>query len=165
MQITKNELKQIIEEELTAVAEAESAWRAGGDALRGSPLPRSYSGPSGEEVVTPSSVTGELWNLAAKIRALGEKFFSDSESLSDWIESFMERRGIAQQYGLEENEVEESFGPMKGTEPLYKPMSDTEPLSKPMSGTGKLPGSGAGGSGKGRPEHPEAARLRRQRGR
>jgi hypothetical protein len=69
---------------------------------------------------------------------------------------------------LEEDEVEESFGgSLPGTEPLSKSMSGTSKMkgTGAMPGTGKLPGSGAGGDGKGRPEHPEAARLRRLRGR
>ena len=65
-------------------------------------LPRGY----GEEVITPASVTGELWNLAAKVQALGEDFYHDADSLIGWIEGFMKRHAIAQQYGLEEGELE-----------------------------------------------------------
>ena len=116
MQITKNELKQIIEEELATVAEGIGPAMRGEEV--GEPLPRRYDGPDGEEVITPESVTGELWNLAAKVHALGEEYFSESKSLAEWIEAFMERHGIAQQYGLEEGEevlpegeLEESDGP------------------------------------------------------
>jgi len=78
MKITKAQLKQIIKEEI--------------DANGGGGLPRTHKG----ETITPQSVAGELFNLAAKVEALGEDFFSDSDSLADWVNQFMAKHNIMQ---------------------------------------------------------------------
>ena len=134
MKISKIKLKQIIKEQVE-VAMGHTQIE------EGEPLPREHEG----EVITPSSVAGELWNLAAKVHSLGEDFFTDADSLSSWIESFMERNGIAQQYGLEEGEeaIEEgrcpdthywkSFGGQGGT-CVKRTDGSKAPPSRPAGG-------------------------------
>ena len=78
MKITKRQLRRIIKEEKAKVlSEA---------------LPRTYNGKE----ITPESVAGELFNLAAMVEALGEDFFSDSDSLAAWANDFMSRHNIMQ---------------------------------------------------------------------
>jgi hypothetical protein len=101
--------KDKVKEELAAVAEAENSWQAGARALRGEPLSRSYEG----KVITPSSVTGEMWNMAAKISALGEDFHTDSKALSAWIGAFMEKHKVFKEDELEEASLKE-YGDYEG---------------------------------------------------
>ncbi len=78
MKITKRQLSRIIKEEKAKMpSEA---------------LPRTHNGKE----ITPESVAGELVNLAAMVEALGEDFFSDSDSLAAWANDFMSRHNIMQ---------------------------------------------------------------------
>ena len=78
MKITKRQLRRIIKEEKAKMlSEA---------------LPRTHNGKE----ITPESVAGELFNLAAMVEALGEDFFSDSDSLAAWANDFMSRHNIMQ---------------------------------------------------------------------
>ena len=78
MKITKRQLRRIIKEEKAKMlSEA---------------LPRTHNGKE----ITPESVAGELFNLAAMVEALGEDFFSDSDSLTAWANDFMSRHNIMQ---------------------------------------------------------------------
>jgi len=83
MKITKRQLKRIIKEEKAKIVSEISAER-------GASLPRTHMG----ETITPESVVADLFNLAAKVEALGEDFFSDSDSLADWANQFMSNHNI-----------------------------------------------------------------------
>ena len=76
MKITKAKLRSVIKEEMGVVLSEG--------------LARTHNG----EEITPQSVAGELFNLAAKVEALGEDFFSDSDSLADWVNQFMAKHNI-----------------------------------------------------------------------
>ena len=83
MKITKRQLRRIIKEEKAKLVSEISAER-------GTSLPRTHKG----ETITPGSVAGKLFNLAAEIEALGEDFFSDSDSLADWANDFVSKHNI-----------------------------------------------------------------------
>ena len=86
MKITRTTLKQIIQEEIAAVQE---------DFGSVPPAPSA----SREEV---NKVVAELFNVAAKVEALGEDFFADVDSLDAWIGAFMEKHKVLQESKLEE---------------------------------------------------------------
>ena len=83
MKITKRQLRRIIKEEKAKIVSEISAER---DAS----LPRTHKG----ETITPGSVAGKLFNLAAEVEALGEDFFSDSDSLAAWANDFIAKHKI-----------------------------------------------------------------------
>ena len=89
MKITKRQLRRIIKEE---VARSTGFDHEAGDLAEADSLPRTHGGKE----ITPQSVAGELFNLAAKIEALGEDFFSDSDSLAEWVNQFMTKHDIMQ---------------------------------------------------------------------
>ena len=79
MKISKRQLRRIIKEEKAKLMEQATE-----------PLQRTHQG----KVITPGSVAGKLFNLAAEIEALGEDFFSDSDSLTDWANDFVSKHNI-----------------------------------------------------------------------
>ena len=84
MKITQTKLKQLIQEELDAVA-AEGMYDV-------EALPRMHNG----KTITVNGVVKELMNLVFKIEALGEEFFSDSKDLEYWVGTFMEKHKLLQ---------------------------------------------------------------------
>ena len=86
MKITESLIKDLIREEVNAILSEE--------------LERTHNG----EVVTPQGVAGKLFNLAAEVEALGEDFFSDSDSLAAWTNDFMAKHNI-----MRDNELDEMF--------------------------------------------------------
>ena len=83
MKITKRQLKRIIKEEKAKLNEALEGSGPGA-------LERTHQG----KVITPQSVAGKLFNLAAEVEALGEDFFSDSDSLAAWANDFVSKHNI-----------------------------------------------------------------------
>ena len=88
MKITKKQLKRIIQEELRRHKRA--PLKEALEVSTPEPLQRTHQG----KVVTPESVAGKLFNLAAEVEALGEDFFADSDSLADWTNDFMAKHKI-----------------------------------------------------------------------
>ena len=88
MRVSKRQLRRIIKEEKAKLVSEISAER-------GASLSRTHMG----ETITPESVVADLFNLAAKVEALGEDFFSDSDSLADWANEFMSRHNVMQGRG------------------------------------------------------------------
>lgn len=106
MKITQTRLKQIIQEELAAVQET----------LGSEPPPPSASPDEVKKVVA------ELFNVAAKVQALGQDFFADYDSLDLWIGEFMEKHKVLQQGELEEGRG----GPSHEASTVNKPRSQAD---------------------------------------
>ena len=126
MKITESLIKNLIREEVNTILSEE--------------LERTHNG----EVVTPQGVAGKLFNLAAEVEALGEDFFSDSDSLAAWTNDFMAKHNI-----MRDGELEEMFD---------------------MSGRGRGPGHEASYAEKRKnkktgPDHEEKMRKERERNR
>ena len=83
MKITKRQLRRLIKEEKAKLSEALEGSDPGA-------LERTHQG----KVITPQSVAGKLFNLAAEVEALGEDFFSDSDSLAAWTNDFMAKHRV-----------------------------------------------------------------------
>tara|TARA_B100000029_G_C17177124_1_gene815502 strand:- start:29 stop:292 length:264 start_codon:yes stop_codon:yes gene_type:complete len=83
VRITDKQLRQIIREEKAKLNEALEGSDPG-------PLERTHQG----KVITPQSIAGKLFNLAAEVEALGEDFFSDSDSLAAWANDFITKHNI-----------------------------------------------------------------------
>ena len=88
MKITKAKLQNIIKEEMNAILSEE--------------LERTHNG----KVITPKSVAGKLSSLVDEVEALGEDFFSDSDTLRDWTNDFMAKHKIMKEEMSELTESE-----------------------------------------------------------
>ena len=98
MKITESLIKDLIREELNVILSEE--------------LERTHNG----EVVTPQGVAGKLFNLAAEVEALGEDFFSDSDSLAAWTNDFMAKHNIMRDGELDEMFDSSGRGPRSAEE-------------------------------------------------
>ena len=145
MKITQTRLKQIIQEELAAVA-AEG---------QGEDPDHVDMDKVGE--ILKAKFESDVWDLRYNGERRPEEVAADQ--LRNYVTNHINR--LAKKH-LKEDELEENFGDMPGTAPLARDLRKQD-LNKPLRKPDLKTKSGAGGSGKDRPQH-QATHTTRRRG-